>query len=102
MAFQIAARTLLELGAELIGSDGAALYELVKNAVDASIQLRTPRVRIRIQNVFSHARYLQALEALAAKEMSPDAIRRDIESRIESDAPGDARRQFLRLLADAA
>ena len=35
MAFKVAARTILELGAELISSDAVALYELVKNSVDA-------------------------------------------------------------------
>jgi signal transduction histidine kinase len=33
--FQVAARTILHLGAELISSDAIALYELVKNAHDA-------------------------------------------------------------------
>lgn len=35
MAFRVAARTLLHLGAELISSDFIAVYELVKNALDA-------------------------------------------------------------------
>jgi hypothetical protein len=35
VAFQVAARTILELGAELISSDVVAIYELVKNAIDA-------------------------------------------------------------------
>ena len=35
MAFKVAARAVLELGAELISSDDIAIYELVKNAFDA-------------------------------------------------------------------
>lgn len=35
MPFRIAARTILQLGAELISSDGVAFYELIKNAFDA-------------------------------------------------------------------
>ena len=35
MNFSFEARTLLELGKELISSDEVALYELIKNAVDA-------------------------------------------------------------------
>jgi signal transduction histidine kinase len=35
LAFKVAARTVLELGAELISSDAVAIYELVKNAIDA-------------------------------------------------------------------
>ena len=35
MSFRFAARTILELGKELISSDEVALYELIKNAIDA-------------------------------------------------------------------
>lgn len=35
MPFKVSARMILELGAELIGSDGVAFYELIKNAFDA-------------------------------------------------------------------
>jgi hypothetical protein len=35
LAFKVAARTVLELGAELISSDAIAIYELIKNAIDA-------------------------------------------------------------------
>lgn len=35
MSFKITARTILHLGAELISSDAVALYELIKNAIDA-------------------------------------------------------------------
>ena len=33
--FQVAARTLIHLGSELITSDPIAIYELIKNAIDA-------------------------------------------------------------------
>lgn len=35
MPFRVTARTVLQLGAELISSDGIAFYELIKNAFDA-------------------------------------------------------------------
>lgn len=35
MSFKVAARTILELGKELISSDSIALYELIKNSIDA-------------------------------------------------------------------
>lgn len=44
MSFKIAARTILQLGAELISSDEIAFYELIKNAVDA----RSPKVQVDI------------------------------------------------------
>lgn len=44
MGFQITARTILQLGAELISSDEIAFYELIKNAIDA----KSPGVEIEI------------------------------------------------------
>ena len=44
MSFRVAARTLLNLGAELISSDGVAFYELIKNGLDAGS--RTVRVDV--------------------------------------------------------
>ena len=35
MAFKVAARTILQLGSELISSDSIAFYELIKNGFDA-------------------------------------------------------------------
>ena len=35
MPFEVSARTILQLGRELISSDGVAFYELIKNAFDA-------------------------------------------------------------------
>tara|TARA_R110002049_G_scaffold285698_4_gene467045 strand:+ start:201185 stop:203563 length:2379 start_codon:yes stop_codon:yes gene_type:complete len=35
MRFEVSARTILQLGRELISSDGVAFYELIKNAFDA-------------------------------------------------------------------
>ncbi len=50
MAFRIQARTILQLGAELISSDAIAFYELIKNAFDAG----TKAVRIRIDSLLPH------------------------------------------------
>jgi signal transduction histidine kinase len=96
MAFKIVARTLLELGAELISSDAVALYELVKNAVDAG----SPTVRIAVQCVLLHSRYQQALEEI--DENRPlSTVRQNIETWISGDAPAPAKRAFLQKL-DAA
>ncbi|WP_205586865.1 hypothetical protein, partial [Pseudomonas aeruginosa] len=35
MSFEVTARTILHLGADLITSDAVALYELIKNSIDA-------------------------------------------------------------------
>ncbi len=44
MSFRVQARTILQLGAELISSDDIALYELIKNASDAG----APQVDVKV------------------------------------------------------
>ncbi len=97
MAFKITARTLLELGGELIGSDAVALYELAKNSVDA----RSPVVRIRVQSVLLYSRYLHALDLIDDGEMPLAEIRDNIEQWIVSDAPSGAARPLLHTLTAA-
>jgi len=60
LAFRFAARTLLELGKELISSDEVAIYELIKNAVDAG----SPRVEIVASLVLPSTAYFAAMENL--------------------------------------
>lgn len=69
--FRFAPRTLLELGRELISSDEVALYELIKNAVDAG----TNRIEVRANIILLHSAYVSALEALAEQVRSADVFR---------------------------
>lgn len=90
MAFKINARTLLELGAELIGSDAVAIYELVKNAVDAG----SPVVGITVQSVFPYSSFRQALELVDSG--TPIAqVRERVERWIQEDAPREASKELL-------
>ena len=57
MSFKFAARTILELGKELISSDDVALYELIKNAVDAN----SSRVEIFVEMHLTNSNYRQAV-----------------------------------------
>jgi signal transduction histidine kinase len=57
VGFRFAARTLLELGKELISSDEVALYELIKNSIDAG----SPRVEIVASVVLPHSAFLSAM-----------------------------------------
>ena len=50
MSFRITARTLLQLGAELISSDAVAFFELVKNAFDAGSSRADIDVIVRLDN----------------------------------------------------
>lgn len=60
MSFTFEARTLLELGKELISSDEVALYELIKNAVDA----QSPRVEILINAQLSYTDFKESIARL--------------------------------------
>lgn len=67
MSFTFAARTILELGKELISSDEVALYELIKNSVDA----KSPTVRIVARIVFERGSMQAALDAIAGTGRDP-------------------------------
>lgn len=64
IGFQFKARVLLELGAELISSDAVAIYELVKNSLDAG----STEVDIRIDVSLPHSAYRQ-LRGLLEEEI---------------------------------
>jgi signal transduction histidine kinase len=60
--FRVSARTVLQLGGELISSDGIAFYELLKNAVDAGSPSITIEVVSRIPfDAISRVRHLLEL-----------------------------------------
>ncbi|MER8513728.1 ATP-binding protein [Mesorhizobium sp. M1060] len=88
-SFTINARMVLELGAELISSDGVALYELIKNSVDAG----SKTVRISIQNSLRYSSYAAILDKIdAALDASPAAqlthfgpLQREIQKSLEED-----------------
>ena len=50
MSFKISARTILQLGSELISSDAVAFYELIKNAFDAGSETVTVKVNTELEH----------------------------------------------------
>src|SRR5262245_2808241 len=76
MSFRVMARTVLHLGAELIGSDGIAFYELIKNAFDAG----SPRVdidvviRIAYDAYASHADFISGQEKDGRAHLAAEAV----------------------------
>lgn len=67
--FTVTARTILELGAELISSDSIALYELIKNAYDAG----SKRVVVQVTNVFRHSSLRNQLARIETARASLNA-----------------------------
>ena len=96
MGFKFAARTLLELGKELISTDEVALYELIKNSIDA----RSPVVAIVFNVCLLRSHYEEALDALSKKKPF-DVIRDRVKGQLLSDAAPDAKKAFLTAI-DAA
>lgn len=90
MGFKFAARTLLELGKELISTDEVALYELIKNSIDAKSSV----VAIVFHIVLQHSHYKESLEALK-KGKSPKDVISAIERHLLLDSSQETRDQFL-------
>ena len=87
MSFRVTARTILQLGAELISSDSVAFYELIKNAFDA----RSQRVFIDVRVRMDHGAYLSHSNALRNGEPESPAnvetYRRRILKDVDTSAP---------------
>ncbi|MGH7605289.1 MAG: sensor histidine kinase [Gemmatimonadaceae bacterium] len=96
--FKILARAVLELGAELISSDGIALYELVKNAFDAG----SPRVVVRMVLALPYRHYRMAMDQVEGGRLNESTTLRElleeVLSKIDSRCPGDVRTRFARIL----
>ncbi|MDP1610680.1 MAG: sensor histidine kinase [Sulfuritalea sp.] len=90
MAFKFAARTLLELGKELISSDEVAMNELVKNAVDAG----SPSVHCFYNIVLTHHHFQEALD-LVKDGSNPRTVLERLRQRLLPTAPEDQRNELL-------
>jgi len=105
VTFRVAARTILELGAELISSDAVAIYELVKNAIDARSK---DGVTIEFSIVLSHGDYtdalIRSLELVHREKAGHDVVAdvRDLKAfvreRLVPGAPRAASDVFNRIL----
>ncbi len=74
MGFKVAARTIFHLGAELIGSDEIAFYELIKNAIDA----KSKRVDVDVVIRISYSDYIKLKNEL--NDIENKSPRRTVQS----------------------
>ncbi len=88
MGLTFKARVLLELGAELISSDGMALYELIKNGLDAG----SDEIGIEIQVVMQPSMKRSLLRKWKDARLAwrPEAFLAEVEAGIDGGAPTDA------------
>ena len=84
MSFSFEARTLLELGKELISSDEVALYELIKNAVDAG----SPTVEIHVRSRLAHTDYWEAVRQLRESGRALSEVTSFIHGKMLEDGSG--------------
>ncbi len=81
MSFSFEARILLELGKELISTDDVALYELIKNAVDAG----SPKVEIDVRSRLAHTDYRDAVRQLRESGKALSEVTAFIRGKMEDD-----------------
>lgn len=98
MSFRVSARTVLELGAELISSDAIAIYELIKNAIDAGSD---DGIEIRFSITLGYSNYVESLAELEEGKLSLDELRARIRERCESTATADQVRELMAALENA-
>ena len=106
--FKVSARTVLELGAELISSDIIAFYELVKNAFDAGSR---SGAEIRFRVVLRRNSYLRLRaqideikskhESQAGERNTLADVRARIAEQLEPSADADAVKGFLAEISEA-
>ena len=93
--FTVTARTVLELGAELISSDVIAFYELIKNGFDAGSK---NGVAIRFETLLTQK---AAQAALRIKVDSVAVLKENVEEALEHNAPKALVEAFTGELAKA-
>ena len=81
--FKVMARSVLELGSELISSDVIAFYELIKNGFDAGTK---NGVEIRFQIILGLRAYRELTRLLLSDDTSFDLAYEQVLERLQSDA----------------
>jgi signal transduction histidine kinase len=105
--FRVTARTILELGSELISSDIIAFYELIKNAIDArsktgaqisfNVALRRNEYLL-IQSEIEGLIANRTAKQLATTDMALDQLKARIISRLDSSADGESLKRFRTII----
>jgi signal transduction histidine kinase len=93
MAFKFAARTLLELGKELISSDEVAIYELIKNSIDAKSSV----VEIVFNICLLRSHFDEAMDAIQ-KNKPLIVIRDRLKGQILPDANRETKMAMLSVI----
>jgi len=96
MGLTFKARVLLELGAELISSDGMALYELIKNGLDAGSEEIGIEIQVVMQPSMRRALLRKWKDTRVA--WSTDKFLAEVKAGIDDSAPKIAKDSFMEAL----
>ena len=96
--FKICARTVLELGAELISSDVIAFYELIKNAFDAG---SSTGAEIRFEIVLRRNDYLKYRHRAIDGSADIERLKTDVEKALDPSAPSESLERFRSAINEA-
>lgn len=96
--FKIHARTVLELGAELISSDVIAFYELIKNAFDARSSIGA---EIYFEVVMRRNDYLKFRHRAIDGSADIDRLKADAEKALDVSASQDSQDRFRAAIDEA-
>lgn len=95
MSFVVKARVLLELGSELISSDGIAIYELIKNSFDAGSDKVDIKVGLSMQESAYRRCVTRVRDSLSGEIIeSIDALKEYILSETLNSAPAELKDKF--------
>ena len=89
--FKICARTVLELGAELISSDVIAFYELIKNAFDAG---SPSGAEIRFEITLERNNYMTFRRQATDNTFTLSRLKSNIQNFLNASAPNDSLNRF--------
>lgn len=94
MSFFITARTILHLGSDLISSDAVAIYELIKNSIDAGSK---NGVDVQIDVVIRQSDFAAAMAILddGGDADSLQAAKEVFLSRVQPESDGDLKAAFI-------
>ena len=96
--FKICARTVLELGSELISSDVIAFYELAKNAFDADSPTGAD---IRFEIVMRRNDYLKLRQRANEESVDVGRLKTEVNSALDRSAPQDSLDRFWKVIQEA-
>lgn len=100
MSFLITARTILHLGSDLISSDAVALYELIKNAIDARSKTG---VDVEFDIVIRQSDFAAAMSLLEEDDegVSLDDVKKALLGRINLEADQELKDRFVTAIESA-